>query len=38
MDYKQYSIYELHVYKNDKSKAVTSFLSPLGFNTRVPGV
>jgi hypothetical protein len=38
MDYKQYPFYQLYVYKNDKSKALTSFLSPLGFNIIVPGV
>ena len=30
MDYKQYFIYQLYVYKNDESKAATSFSKSSG--------
>jgi len=38
MDYKQYSIYQLYVYKNDENKAITSFSEFSGNNTTVPGM
>jgi hypothetical protein len=38
MDYKQYSIYQLYVYKNDENKAVTSFSKSSGNNTTLLGM